>query len=78
MTLYRDVAGKQVSTVIPLCASEGNLFDKKLRSFIDAIQTGGRAPVPAREILYNQAIINAVIESAKLRREVAVSLPPLE
>ena len=78
MTLYKDVAGKQVSIQIPLCTSEESLFDKKLRSFIDAIKTGGAAPVPSQEILYNQAIIDAVMKSAELGHEITVELPEIE
>ena len=38
MTLYHDVAGEQVSTVIPLIPHKGpGLFDIKIRSFLDAI-----------------------------------------
>lgn len=43
MTLYHDVAGKPVQTEIPLLKSEGKLFDKKIRSFLNAIITGSKA-----------------------------------
>lgn len=78
MTLYKDVAGKQVEIVIPPepdSDSFGGLFYLKLRSFIDAIKEGTPAPVPSSQILYNQAIIDAIVESAKIGHEVEVKLP---
>ena len=75
MKLYKDVAGAQVEMEIPLCDGEYNshgVFYSKLRAFIDAIQTGGRAPVPSEQILYNQAIIDAIVRSAALGREVEI------
>ncbi len=80
MTLYRDVAGKQVATTIPLCREEdsfGGLFDRKLRSFLDAIKTGGSAPVPSSQILYNQAIIDGIVKSAELGREIEIAIPEI-
>ena len=80
MKLYRDVAGQQTETILPLCPQEdsfGGLFYKKLRSFMDAIKTGGPAPVPSSEILYNQAIIDGIVQSARLGREIAVEIPEI-
>lgn len=78
MKLYKDVAGKQVEIEIPLCPqgdSFGGLFDKKLRSFADAIKNGGEAPVPSSQIFYNQAIIDGIVKSAELGREIEIKLP---
>ena len=78
MKLYKDVAGQQVEVVIPLCPegdSFGGLFYKKLRSFIDAIVNGLEAPVPSSQIFYNQAILDAIVKSANLGREIEVVLP---
>ena len=79
MKLYRDVAGEQVETVLPvLGADEGSfdgLFYKKIRSFLDAIENGGPAPVPSSQILYNQAILDGVLRSAELGREVEIEIP---
>lgn len=80
MKLYRDVAGQQTETLLPLCPQEdsfGGLFYKKLRSFMDAIKTGGPAPVPSSEILYNQAIIDGIVQSARLGREITVEIPEI-
>lgn len=76
MTLYHDLAGEQVQTVIPILEEdEAGLFDKKIRSFLDAIIFDREAPVPSSQILYNQAIINAIGDSAALGREVEVYIP---
>lgn len=80
MKLYRDVAGKQVEVEIPLCPEEdsfGGLFYKKLRSFADAIKNGGEPPVPSSQIYYNQAIINGILKSAELGREIELELPDI-
>ena len=80
MKLYKDVAGSQVETVIPLCPEEdsfGGLFYKKLRSFIDAVKDGGEAPVPSSQIMYNQAIIDGIVKSNKLGREINIEIPEI-
>lgn len=78
MTIYHDVAGEQVATVIPLIQNKGKgLFYKKCRSFLDAIAEGGKAPIPTSEILYNQAIIDHIVKSAELGREVEVVIPEI-
>jgi predicted dehydrogenase len=74
MTLYHDVAGAQTETVIPILQNtgKGGLFDKKIRSFLDAVKTNGPAPVPTSQILYNQAIIDGINKSAELGREIEI------
>ena len=76
MKLYHDLAGEQVETVIPILEEDNEgLFDKKIRSFLDAIIFKLPPPVPSSQILYNQAIINAIADSAALGREVEVYIP---
>lgn len=76
MKLYHDLAGEQVETVIPILEEDqAGLFDKKIRSFLDAIIFKLPPPVPSSEILYNQAIINAINDSAEKGREVEVYIP---
>ncbi|MBR5312478.1 MAG: Gfo/Idh/MocA family oxidoreductase [Clostridia bacterium] len=74
MTIYHDVCGAQTETVIPILANsgKGGLFDKKIRSFLDAVKTGGPAPVPTSQILYNQAIIDGINKSSALGKEVEI------
>lgn len=78
MTLYKDVAGRQVQTTLPLCHNEGeysDIFDRKVRSFLDAVKNSGTAPVPSSQILYNQAIIDGIVKSNETGREVVLDLP---
>lgn len=77
MTIYHDVAGKPVQTTIPLLPETPNLFDKKIRSFLDAVITGGKAPIPTDQVIYNQAIIDGIFRSSKLGLEVAVEIPEI-
>jgi predicted dehydrogenase len=78
MTIYSDMAGNQVETTIPVCENRGKgLFYKKVRSFLDAILEGGEAPVPTSQILYNQAIIDHIVKSAKLGKEIEVVIPEI-
>lgn len=77
MTLYKTVAGTQVETKIPLQPNPDNytIVDRKIRSFMTAVQTGGKAPVPSSQIFYNQAIIDGIAKSSKLGREIEIKLP---
>lgn len=80
MTIYHDVAGERVETIIPEIEAPENdkgLFYKKVRSFLDAIAEGGEAPVPSKEILYNQAIIDHIVKSSKLGKEIEVVIPEI-
>ena len=80
MTIYHDVAGEPVETKIPLIPTkpdEPTLFDKKIRSFLDAVITGGKAPVPTSEIIYNQAIIDGIFKSNEAGREIEVVVPEI-
>ena len=74
MTIYHDVCGAQTETVVPILqnSGKGGLFDKKIRSFLDAIKTGGPAPVPTSQIIYNQAIIDGINKSSALGKEVEI------
>jgi len=75
LTVYRNVAGEQTSYEIPLIDDGGDLFYKKLRSFITAVETNGTATVPSSEIVYNQAIIDAIVKSAEVGHEIEVNIP---
>ncbi len=81
MTLYTDVAGAQTETKIPIIPTKGDVFSglfyKKIRSFLDAIKEGKPAPVPSSQILYNQAIIDGIVKSAELGREIEINIPEI-
>jgi predicted dehydrogenase len=80
MKIYRDVAGEQVEFEVPLAPQGdivGGLFCAKIRAFADAVKAGGAPPVPSGEILYNQAILDAISKSAELGREVQVRIPEI-
>ena len=76
MTIYHEVAGEQVETQIPIIPNDGlDLFAKKIRTFLDAAKYGLPAPVPSSQILYNQAIIDGLVKSAKAGHEVEIVIP---
>ena len=79
MKLYHEVCGEQTETVIPIIEdkSGNSLFDKKIRSFCDAVKNGGEAPVPSSQILYNQAIIDGIAKSAEAGREIEIVIPEI-
>ncbi|MBQ3761820.1 MAG: Gfo/Idh/MocA family oxidoreductase [Clostridia bacterium] len=78
MTLYHDLAGVQMQEKIPILKNKDKgLFYKKIRSFLDAILEGGKAPVPSSQILYNQAIIDGICRSAELGREIEIKIPEI-
>jgi predicted dehydrogenase len=78
--LYKDIGGQQVETEIPLIPDDPDskgIFYQKIREFADAVKNGGKAPVPSEEILINQAIIDAIVKSAELKREIQVEIPEI-
>ncbi len=78
LTLYSRIAGKEVETKFPMRPKrEHSNFYYKMRTFLDAIKNGGVAPVPSEEIIINQAIIDSIIKSAKLGREIEVEIPEI-
>ena len=77
MTLYHEVCGEQTQTTIPIIKMEENLFDLKIRTFVDAVKEGGKAPVPSSEIIYNQAIIDGIARSAVAGKEVEIVIPEI-
>ena len=76
MKIYKTVAGKQISYEVPK-DEVTDVFTRKLRAFVDAVKTGGTAPVPSSEIVYNQAIIDGIIKSSQLGHEVEVVIPEI-
>ena len=77
MTLYHEVCGEQTQTTIPVIQTKWDLFDLKIRTFLDAIKYNRPAPVSSLEILRNQAIIDGIAKSAELGREVVIDFPEI-
>lgn len=77
ITLFHDVMGYQTESPIPIKEHSINLFQEKVKDFVKAIREGRGAPIPAEQIIYNQAIIDGVLRSSELGREVDISLPGL-
>ena len=78
MKIYHDVAGKPVETEIPIIEDKSKgLFYNKIRSFLDAVKNGGKSPVPSSQIIYNQAIIDGIVKSSELGREIEINIPSI-
>lgn len=79
MKIYHEMAGEQVETVIPLCYQSrfDELFEAKIRSFLDAVKYGDPVAVPSSQIIYNQAIIDGINKSANLGREIEINIPEI-
>ncbi len=80
LKIYHEVAGNQVETVIPLIPTNPNgpsLFDKKIRTFLDACKNGTPAPVPSSQIIYNQAILDGIARSSDLGHEIEINIPEI-
>lgn len=77
LKIYHDVAGEAVETVVAMKKNDVGNFTKKIRSFVDAVKYGGKAPVPSSEILYNQAIIDGIVRSSREGKEVTIDIPEI-
>ena len=61
----------------PMKADMAECFSA-LTSLIDvAVITGGKAPVPTSQILYNQAIIDGIFKSNESGHEVEINIPEI-
>ena len=80
MTIYKNIGGTSVpvDTKVPMLnnTKEGEFYHK-IRSFLDAVKTGGSAPVPSSQIIYNQAIIDGIVRSSKEGKEIAIEIPEI-
>ena len=75
LVIYSNCAGMPVETVIPERQNSGDNFDKKIRSFVDAVKYDLPSPVPSSQIIFNQAIIDGIAKSAEIGREVEITFP---
>ncbi len=76
LKLYQRVAGKDVVTEFPM-QDPVDCFYLKIRSFLDAVKNRTAAPISAKEILINQAIIDGINKSSKLGKEIAIEIPEI-
>lgn len=76
MTIYHEVDGAQVQTVIPIIpgATWADYWNGKIRSFLDACKNGTPSPVPSSQIYYNQAIIDGILKSNACGHEITLHL----
>ena len=78
MTIYKNVAGLETETKLPILHDSRDLFDKKIRSFLDSIIDPSKGPtVPSSQIIYNQAIIDGIAKSHELGHEIEVVIPEI-
>ena len=77
MTIYHDVAGEPVQTQIPLLPETKDLWNRKIRSFLDSIHNGTEAPVPTSQIIYNQAILSGIQDTSECGHEVEINIPEI-
>jgi predicted dehydrogenase len=78
MTIYKTIGGINYETQVPIINDGGpSLFDRKIRSFLDACKNGTKAPVPSSQIIYNQAILDGIAKSSKLGREIELDIPTI-
>ena len=73
VTVYNEFF--HVKAEVPLLPATTYLWSKKIRYFLDAIITGGKAPVPTDEIICNQAILDGIQRSSKCCHEVEITIP---
>ena len=77
MKIYKEIAGSQVEITVPIINDNGALFDKKIRSFLDAVKQGAPAPIPSSQIIINQAILDGIVRSSELGKEIEINIPEL-
>jgi len=75
ITLYSDVQGQLSKTLVPLRTPSNDRFYSKVKAFCDAAATGGTAPIPTIQSVYNQAIVDGILRSSRSGKEVEIKLP---
>ena len=79
LKVYKKVAGQEICYEVPRDDGDnfGKMFYGKVRSFLDAVKNGTPAPVPSSQIIYNQAIIDGIVRSNELGREIEIRIPEI-
>lgn len=75
MTVYHDIMGNHTESPIPIRSHNVDVFYEKVRDFATAVIEGRPAPIPGEQIVRNQAIIDGIIRSSELGREVNIEIP---
>ena len=78
LKVYRNIGGEPLCYEVPMIETKVSLFYQKLRAFISEVKKPageGRATVSSAEILYNQAIIDGIVKSAELGKEIEIEIP---
>jgi predicted dehydrogenase len=77
ITLYHDLLGHHTESPIPVKQHNLKIFFEKVKDFAGAIQEGRPAPIPGEQIVRNQAVIDGILRSAELGREVEIQIPEI-
>ena len=79
MTLYYlNKFQNEVNEILPYPEPDSDfdtLFYRKVDAFADAVMTNGKAPIPSEQIIINQAILDGIVKSADLGREIEINIP---
>ncbi|KAB8127029.1 Gfo/Idh/MocA family oxidoreductase [Gracilibacillus oryzae] len=75
ISMYHDINNHHVDTTIPVQTHTIDIFKAKVRDFVVAIKEGKPAPIPGEEILINQAIIDGILRSSEIGKEVDIHIP---
>jgi len=77
LTIHKTLGDQTIEYKVPLKPADNQLFYKKIRSFVDAIKNGGEATVPSSQIVINQAILDGLVKSAELGKEIEIKIPEI-
>ena len=80
LKVYRNIGGEPMCYEVPMIETKFDLFEQKLRSFVNEVKKPdgeGKATVSSAEILYNQAIIDGIVKSAELGKEIEIQIPEI-
>ncbi|MEK3734851.1 MULTISPECIES: Gfo/Idh/MocA family protein [unclassified Paenibacillus] len=77
ISLFHDIQGHHTESGIPLIQHQVNVFEEKIKDFVDAVREGKPAPIPGEQILRNQAILDGILRSSLAKKEVEIEIPEL-
>lgn len=75
INMYYDESNEHVDLSIPVKKHDIDIFSAKIKDFVCSIREEKPAPIPAEEIIINLAIIEGIIKSSTLNKEVEIHLP---